>query len=363
MITKNVRNTISVLALILITILAGISYWTPQRTLQSIRDAAQANDTERLRELVDFESVRTLLKDDLMASLATDAAREMPNNPFAPFGVALASLVVGPMVDAIVTPSGLIGLLSRGKVDRGIPATTGISAVPRQFGQVQNNTSDNSNQPASDAANNRRRPIVEGHYEGLSRYRFYIRPANARPEDAIGLYMRREGLFSWKLSRVVLPRRIIDNYRDSGEAGNPKEQIRFMSIEASDMQADATYPNVMVLSATLKNRANIDQHLPLIELSLTDAQGQPVVRRVLAPQDYIGKNANTQTGFSANTEMPIRVFIEASQVRVNGYKLNLFYRSTDPQIMQQQIRPDAITLLSPEDMPALSRRTAVPVTR
>jgi len=102
-------------------------------------------------------------------------------------------------------------------------------------------------------------------------------------------------------------------------------RIELMSIEASDLQADTTNPNVMVLSATIKNRAIFNQRHPLLELTLTDAQDQPVVRRVLAPQDYLGKAVNTQTGFSANTEIAIKVFIEGSQVKATGYRLYLFY--------------------------------------
>ena len=102
-------------------------------------------------------------------------------------------------------------------------------------------------------------------------------------------------------------------------------RIELMSIEASDLQADTTNPNIMVLSATLKNRAIFDQQLPLLELTLTDAQDQPVVRRVLAPQDYIGKAANMQAGFAANTEIAIKVFFEGSQVKATGYRLYLFY--------------------------------------
>ena len=102
-------------------------------------------------------------------------------------------------------------------------------------------------------------------------------------------------------------------------------RIELMSIEASDLQADTTNPNVMVLSATLKNRAVFDQQLPLLELTLTDAQDQPVVRRVLAPQDYIGKTANVGAGFAASSEIAIKVFIEGSQVKATGYRLYLFY--------------------------------------
>ena len=102
-------------------------------------------------------------------------------------------------------------------------------------------------------------------------------------------------------------------------------RIELMSIEASDLQADTTNPAIMVLSATLKNRAIFDQQLPLLELTLTDAQDQPVVRRVLAAQDYIGKAASVQAGFGANSEIAIKVFIEGSQVKATGYRLYLFY--------------------------------------
>jgi predicted Zn finger-like uncharacterized protein len=102
-------------------------------------------------------------------------------------------------------------------------------------------------------------------------------------------------------------------------------RIEQMSIDASDLQADTANPNIMVLSATLRNRAVFEQQLPSLELTLTDAQDQPVVRRVLAPKDYIGKAADTQTGFAANSEIAIKLFIEGSQVKATGYRLYLFY--------------------------------------
>ncbi len=102
-------------------------------------------------------------------------------------------------------------------------------------------------------------------------------------------------------------------------------RVELISIEASDLQADTTNPNVMVLSATLKNRAIFDQQLPLLELTLTDAQDQPLVRRVLSPGDYIGKSANVTVGFAASSEIAVKVFIEGSQIKATGYRLYLFY--------------------------------------
>ena len=102
-------------------------------------------------------------------------------------------------------------------------------------------------------------------------------------------------------------------------------RIELISIDASDLQADTTNPSVMVLTATLKNRAIFNQQHPSLELTLTDAQDQPVVRRVLVPPDYLGKTANHQAGFGANAEIAIKVFIEGSQVKATGYRLYLFY--------------------------------------
>jgi predicted Zn finger-like uncharacterized protein len=102
-------------------------------------------------------------------------------------------------------------------------------------------------------------------------------------------------------------------------------RIEQLSIEASDLQADSANPSIMVLSATLKNRAVFEQQLPLLELTLTDTQDQPVVRRVLTAQDYLGKAADTQAGFAPNSEIAIKVFIEGSKVKASGYRLYLFY--------------------------------------
>ena len=102
-------------------------------------------------------------------------------------------------------------------------------------------------------------------------------------------------------------------------------RIELMSIEASDLQADTTNPSVMVLSATIRNRAIFDQQLPLLELTLTDAQDQPVVRRVLAAQEYLDKAANARAAFAASTEVAVKVFVEGSQVKATGYRLYLFY--------------------------------------
>jgi len=102
-----------------------------------------------------------------------------------------------------------------------------------------------------------------------------------------------------------------------------------MSIESSDLQADTANPGVMVLSATLRNRAPFAQQPPALELTLTDVQDQPVARRVLNAADYASRGAAagnvTDRLFPASTELPVKIYFEASSVKATGYRLYLFY--------------------------------------
>jgi len=98
-----------------------------------------------------------------------------------------------------------------------------------------------------------------------------------------------------------------------------------LSIESSDLQADASHPSVMVLTATLRNRAGFVQAFPALELSLTSTQDKTVARRVLTPKDYAPQNTRSETGFAAGSELQIRVYIEAAALKPSGYRLYLFY--------------------------------------
>ena len=98
-----------------------------------------------------------------------------------------------------------------------------------------------------------------------------------------------------------------------------------LSIESSDLQADLAHPSVMVLTATLRNRASYIQAFPALELTLTNIQNQTVARRVLTPPDYAPRDARPESGFAAGSELQIRVYIEAAALTPTGYRLYLFH--------------------------------------
>ena len=102
-------------------------------------------------------------------------------------------------------------------------------------------------------------------------------------------------------------------------------RAELISIESSDLQADPSNPSVMVMSAILRNRAAFAQAHPSLELTLTDALDRPLARRVLGAQEYLGPAAGDPARFKANSEMPVKVYIEAASLRATGYRLYLFY--------------------------------------
>jgi hypothetical protein len=101
--------------------------------------------------------------------------------------------------------------------------------------------------------------------------------------------------------------------------------MQHLAIEASDLLADPAHKGLLQLTATIRNRAGWPLAYPHLELTLTDAQDQVVVRRVLAPLDYAGGTVELAKGIAANGEIAIKLFIDASATAQAGYRLFLFY--------------------------------------
>jgi predicted Zn finger-like uncharacterized protein len=110
-----------------------------------------------------------------------------------------------------------------------------------------------------------------------------------------------------------------------GCAVRPLRDIAGLSIDASDLHADPAHKGLLILTATLRNRAAIALAYPYLELTLTDAGDRVVVRRALTPADYATGTLNFATGFPANSEILVKTFIDASATTQAGYRLYLYY--------------------------------------
>jgi predicted Zn finger-like uncharacterized protein len=102
----------------------------------------------------------------------------------------------------------------------------------------------------------------------------------------------------------------------------PPRQIEAIAIDSSafnKLRGDAYR-----LSVTLRNQAPTPVAVPAIELTLTDSQDQPVVRRVLTPAE-MGASSPV-IGAAAEWSANVTMAVAASGIgRVAGYRLLAFY--------------------------------------
>ena len=135
------------------------------------------------------------------------------------------------------------------------------------------------------------------------------------------LHFRDNVAARWPAAKPVLAR-LCEPFRC---VVRPLRNIAGLSIDASDLQADPAHKGLLILTATLRNRASVPLAYPDLELTLTDAADRVVVRRALVPADYAGGIANFAAGFPPNSELLVKTFIDASATTQAGYRLYLYY--------------------------------------
>src|SRR5690349_309413 len=88
---------------------------TPFLVLDRLSRAVRARDRDQLAELVDFPKVRTNLKDQFAQTIArrADEHRDLERNPLAGLVLTLVPVILDKVVDAIVTPDGVVAILQR----------------------------------------------------------------------------------------------------------------------------------------------------------------------------------------------------------------------------------------------------------
>ncbi|HEX4884617.1 MAG TPA: zinc-ribbon and DUF3426 domain-containing protein [Casimicrobiaceae bacterium] len=105
----------------------------------------------------------------------------------------------------------------------------------------------------------------------------------------------------------------------------PLRDVAWLSIDASDLQADPAHKGLLILSATIRNRAPYAVAHPHLELTLTEGQDTVVVRRALTPAEYTGGSVDAARGIPGNGEVAVKLFVDASATVQSGYRVYLFY--------------------------------------
>jgi len=100
----------------------------------------------------------------------------------------------------------------------------------------------------------------------------------------------------------------------------PPRRIDDIAVESTALTRTPEV-DAFKLTVTLRNHGTIALALPSVDLSLTDATGRLVARRMLAPSEFRVGTAPIQAG----AELPLQLLLSTGSARVTGYTVEIFY--------------------------------------
>lgn len=103
------------------------------------------------------------------------------------------------------------------------------------------------------------------------------------------------------------------------------EEIELIVIDDSDMQEDPERAGLIYLSSTLINTGDHTVAYPDLELTLTDVDDNPVIRRIFKPAEYLPKNISQETGLNPHAEIRVKLAISVDENKVSGYRVFVTY--------------------------------------
>ncbi len=106
---------------------------------------------------------------------------------------------------------------------------------------------------------------------------------------------------------------------------NLPKKIEFIVIDDSDMQEDAEHPGLVRFASTLINTGNHVIAYPNLELTLTDVEDKPVLRRIFKPDEYLPAETNITDGIQTGAETRIKLAVTTSDIAVAGYRVFVTY--------------------------------------
>ncbi|MCM1128724.1 MAG: DUF3426 domain-containing protein [Alistipes senegalensis] len=102
-------------------------------------------------------------------------------------------------------------------------------------------------------------------------------------------------------------------------------RISAFSIESSELQAIPDLKDKYALSLLLRNSSSSYQSWPHVELTLTDPDKQPTVRKVLAPADYLPDASYITRGIPPYAEESVKLYLQIKTELNTDYRISLFY--------------------------------------
>ncbi len=105
----------------------------------------------------------------------------------------------------------------------------------------------------------------------------------------------------------------------------PPKRAESLGFVGADLAADPAHKGLLIFTATLRNSGAQAVAFPHLVLSLDGLGGEVVVRKVFTPPEFAPATANLTRGLDAGAEVEIKLYLDASQTNVVGFKVDHAY--------------------------------------
>lgn len=104
------------------------------------------------------------------------------------------------------------------------------------------------------------------------------------------------------------------------------KHVELIAIDDTDLVKDESQQNTVKFNCLLTNNAPYTQSFPLIELTLTDINDQPLSRRKITPKEYLSGAADKiKSGFAAAEETHVSLTLKTDDLPVAGFRAFVVY--------------------------------------
>jgi predicted Zn finger-like uncharacterized protein len=103
------------------------------------------------------------------------------------------------------------------------------------------------------------------------------------------------------------------------------ENAEMLRSEWSELSYVPEFPNIIQLNATLRNLAQYEQALPMLEVTLTDDQERIVLKKVFKPAEYLSQHDKKRLKFDAQDDLRAFLQIDLGELHSTAYSIYWFY--------------------------------------
>ena len=98
-------------------------------------------------------------------------------------------------------------------------------------------------------------------------------------------------------------------------------KTELMAIDDTELIKDEAHEGVVKFSCLIINNAHHAQSFPSIELTLTDKQDAPILRRKITSKEYLrGSSIKLNEGLAGNDEVRVTLNINVGDYQVSGFR-------------------------------------------